>query len=105
MLDLQINNDSEQVLELQVSGQLLYSDAEDFKEKVIPLLKEQSKVKVNCSDLVFLDSAGMGSFVRLWKECKIIGAELELYNVIEDVQSLLRIARLHQLTRIIAKAQ
>ena len=70
---------------------------------MIPHLKEQSKVKVNCSDLDFLDSAGMGSFVRLWKECKMIGAELELYNVIDDVQSLLRIARLHQLTRIIAK--
>ena len=103
MLKLSINNDNDQILELEVSGQLLYSDAELFKEQVIPHLKEQSKVKVNCSDLDFLDSAGMGSFVRLWKECKMIGAELELYNVIDDVQSLLRIARLHQLTRIIAK--
>lgn len=103
MLKLQVKNNSDQVLELEVGGQLLYSDAEHFKDTVLPHLKEQSKVKVDCNDLVFLDSAGMGSFVRLWKECKMIGAELELYNVIEDVQSLLRIARLHQLTRIITK--
>lgn len=105
MLKLEITNSGEKLLELEVGGQLLYSDAEHFKETVLPHLKEQDKVKVNCNDLVFLDSAGMGSFVRLWKECKMIGAELELYNVIDDVQSLLRIARLHQLTRIISKPE
>lgn len=104
MLKLHVKNNGEHILELEVGGQLLYSDAEHFKDTVLPHLKEQSKVTVDCNDLVFLDSAGMGSFVRLWKECKMIGAELELYNVIEDVQSLLRIARLHQLTRIITKA-
>lgn len=103
MLKLEIKKNDGQILELEVGGQLLYSDAEHFKETVLAYLKEQSKVKVDCSDLNFLDSAGMGSFVRLWKECKMIGAELELYNVIDDVQSLLRIARLHQLTRIISK--
>lgn len=103
MFKLEIKNNNEQLLELEVGGQLLYSDAEHFKETVLPYLKEQTKVSVDCSDLEFLDSAGMGSFVRLWKECKMIGAELELYNVIDDVQSLLRIARLHQLTRIISK--
>lgn len=104
MLKLNIKNNNDQLLELEVGGQLLYSDAEYFKEMVLPHLKEQAQVKVDCADLNFLDSAGMGSFVRLWKECKMIGAELELYNVIDDVQALLRIARLHQLTRIISKA-
>ncbi len=103
MLKLKIKNDNQQILDLEVGGQLLYSDAEHFKETVLAHLKEQSKVRVDCSDLNFLDSAGMGSFVRLWKECKIIGAELELHNVVDDVQSLLRIARLHQLTRIVSK--
>ena len=103
MLELDINDTDSQTLELKIGGQLLYNDTELFKERVLPCLKEQSKVKVDCEQLSFLDSAGMGSFVRLWKECKMIGAELELYNVVEDVQSLLRIARLHQLTRIISK--
>ncbi len=103
MLKLEIKKDDGVELELEVGGQLLYSDAEHFKETVLPHLKEQSVVIVDCSELNFLDSAGMGSFVRLWKECKMIGADLELHNVIDDVQSLLRIARLHQLTRIISK--
>jgi anti-anti-sigma factor len=103
MLKLHVNSNETNCLEISVGGQLLYSDAEQFKDTVLPYLKEQSKVKVDCSNLNFLDSAGMGSFVRLWKECKIIGADLEFHNVIEDVQNLLKIARLHQLTRIIAK--
>lgn len=103
MLKLDINSNEKDCLRISVGGQLLYSDAEHFKDTVLPYLKEQSKVKVDCSDLSFLDSAGMGSFVRLWKECKIIGADLEFNNVIEDVQNLLKIARLHQLTKIIAK--
>jgi anti-sigma B factor antagonist len=105
MLKLNVKqSDDGQCLEIEVGGQLLYSEAERFKDTVLPHLKEQSKVKVDCSDLSFLDSAGMGSFVRLWKECKMIGADLEFHNVVEDVQSLLKIARLHQLTRIIAKS-
>lgn len=103
MLELNITNNDGQTLEVAVGGQLLYSEAEKFKESILPHLREQSKVKIDCSDLNFLDSAGMGSFVRLWKECKMIGADLEFHNVVDDVQALLRIARLHQLTRIITK--
>ncbi len=103
MLKLEVKNEDDRCLEIEVGGQLVYSEAEQFKDTVLPYLREQSRVKVDCSDLVFLDSAGMGSFVRLWKECKIIGAELEFHNVIEDVQNLLKIARLHQLTKIVSK--
>jgi len=99
MLKLDVQ-DKDSCLEISVSGQLVYSEAEQFKDKVLPYLKEQSNVKVNCEGLSFLDSAGMGSFVRLWKECKMIGAELEFANVVEDVRNLLKIARLHQLTKI-----
>ncbi len=104
MLRLEINDSNNDCLEICVSGQLVYSEAEQFKETILPYLKEQARVKVDCSSLSFLDSAGMGAFVRLWKECKIIGAELEFNNVLEDVKSLLRIARLHQLTKITSKS-
>ncbi len=100
MLQLDVKNENEDCLDIRVGGQLLYSEAEEFKETVLPYLKEQSRVRVDCCDLSFLDSAGMGSFVRLWKECKMIGADLEFNNVIDDVQNLLKIARLHQLTKI-----
>lgn len=104
MLRLEINDANNDCLEISVSGQLVYSEAEQFKETILPYLKEQAKVKVDCSNLSFLDSAGMGSFVRLWKECKIIGAELEFNNVVDDVRNLLKIARLHQLTKITSKS-
>lgn len=100
MLELEIVRNEEKYLEVGVGGQLLYSEAERFKESILPHLKEQTKVIIDCSKLDFIDSAGMGSFVRLWKECKIIGAELEFQNVVDHVQNLLKIARLHQLTSI-----
>jgi anti-sigma B factor antagonist len=100
ILKLKIKRDEEKFLEVEVGGQLLYSDAERFKDTLIPYLKEQERVVVDCAHLEFVDSAGMGSFVRLWKECKIIGAELEFHNVLDHVQNLLKIARLHQLTSI-----
>lgn len=103
MLDLEVKNEDNECLEIEVGGQLLYSEAEQFKETVLPYLKEQSHVRVDCARLMFLDSAGMGSFVRLWKECKMIGAELEFNNVVDDVQELLKIARLHQLTKITSR--
>lgn len=104
MLELSIDDKDDTCLNIEVGGQLVYSEAEQFKEKVLSHLREQTKVKVDCSKLKFLDSAGMGSFVRLWKECKMIGADLEFENVVEDVQNLLKIARLHQLTKITLKS-
>jgi anti-sigma B factor antagonist len=100
MLELEIVRNEEKHLEIEVGGQLLYSEAEKFKDTILPYLKEQNKVTIDCKRLDFIDSAGMGSFVRLWKECKIIGADLEFQNVVDHVQNLLKIARLHQLTSI-----
>ena len=100
MLELDVKKNEEKLLEIEVGGQLLYSEAAKFKDTILPYLKEQARVVVDCTKLDFIDSAGMGSFVRLWKECRIIGADLEFQNVVEHVQNLLKIARLHQLTNI-----
>ena len=96
-LDVQEKEDR---LLIKISGQLLYSEADQFKEEVLPKIGEHSIVTVDCEDLGFIDSAGTGAIVRLWKECRMVGAELELIKVIPEVQKLLHMTRLHQLAKV-----
>ena len=85
---------------ITVGGQLLYSEADHFKEEILPKIGQHSVVTVDCKDLEFIDSAGTGAIVRLWKECRMVGAELELIQVLPEVQKLLYMTRLHQLAKI-----
>lgn len=85
---------------VKIGGQLLYSEADQFKEEVLPKIGQHSVVIVDCQDLEFIDSAGTGAIVRLWKECRMVGAELELIKVIPEVQKLLHLTRLHQLAKV-----
>ena len=96
-LDVQENDDR---LLVKIEGQLLYSEADHFKEEVLPKIGQHAVVIVDCEGLEFLDSAGTGAIVRLWKECRMVGAELELVKVIPEVQKLLHMTRLHQLAKV-----
>ena len=96
-LDFQDNEDT---LFVKIDGQLLYSEADHFKEEVIPKIGQHTVVSVDCERLEFIDSAGTGAIVRLWKECRMVGAELELIRVLPEVQKLLHMTRLHQLAKV-----
>lgn len=96
-LDVQTDNDR---LFIKIGGQLLYSEADNFKDEVLPKIGQHSLVTVDCEELEFIDSAGTGAIVRLWKECRMVGAELELVKVVPEVQKLLHMTRLHQLARV-----
>lgn len=98
-MKLDINNESER-LYVKIGGQLLYSEADHFKEEVLPKIGQHSTVTLDCEELEFIDSAGTGAIVRLWKECRMVGAELELVKVIPGVQKLLHMTRLHQLAKV-----
>ncbi|MBI1858329.1 MAG: STAS domain-containing protein [Candidatus Melainabacteria bacterium] len=98
---MQLNiNENEDKLFVKINGQLLYSEADHFKEEVLPKIGQHSTVTIDCEHLEFIDSAGTGAIVRLWKECRMVGAELELIKVIPEVQKLLHMTRLHQLAKV-----
>lgn len=92
--------DKDDNLFIKIGGQLLYSEADNFKEEIIPKIGQHRVVTLDCEDLQFIDSAGTGAIVRLWKECRMVGAELELIKVIPEVQKLLHLTRLHQLAKV-----
>ncbi len=93
-------SDKEDRLFIKIGGQLLYSEADHFKDEILPKIGQHSTVTVDCEDLEFIDSAGTGAIVRLWKECRMVGAELELIRVVPEVQKLLHMTRLHQLAKV-----
>lgn len=99
MLKLDVS-DKDDRLFVKIAGQLLYSEADHFKEEILPKIGQHSVVTVDCEYLEFIDSAGTGAIVRLWKECRMVGAELELVRVIPEVQKLLHMTRLHQLAKV-----
>lgn len=98
-MKLEVEEKDDKLL-IKISGQLLYSEADHFKEEVLPKIGQHAVVTVDCENLGFIDSAGTGAIVRLWKECRMVGAELELIKVVPEVQKLLHMTRLHQLAKV-----
>ena len=98
-MKLELKSENERLF-VKIGGQLLYSEADNFKEEVLPKIGQHSIVTLDCESLEFIDSAGTGAIVRLWKECRMVGAELELVKVIPAVQKLLHMTRLHQLAKV-----
>ena len=98
-MKLEVEEKDDRLL-IKISGQLLYSEADQFKEEILPKIGQHSTVTLDCENLGFIDSAGTGAIVRLWKECRMVGAELELVRVIPEVQKLLHMTRLHQLAKV-----
>ncbi len=98
-MKLDVNDESDRLF-IKIGGQLLYSEADYFKDEILPKIGQHSLVTVDCQELSFIDSAGTGAIVRLWKECRMVGAELELIKVVPEVQKLLHMTRLHQLAKV-----
>ena len=98
-MELSVEDKSDRLF-IKIGGQLLYSETDTFKEEILPKIGQHSVVTVDCEGLQFIDSAGIGAIVRLWKECRMVGADLELIRVIPEVQKLLYLTRLHQLAKV-----
>jgi anti-sigma B factor antagonist len=80
---------------VSVVGEIDIYNANDLKESLLSLINEKNAdVYVDCSELRFIDSTGLGSLVSVLKTVKGYGGSVVLANVRKTIAKLFRITNL-----------
>ena len=80
---------------VSVVGEIDIYNANDLKDALLSLVKEkEADLFIDCVELSFIDSTGLGSLVTVLKTVKLFGGEVILANVKKAIAKLFRITNL-----------
>ena len=79
---------------LKCSGRLTCETSELFRSEVKKLLSQHKNIHVDLSDLHFMDSSGLGTFLSSYVSAKSAGCDLKLENPSKSVRELLKMTHL-----------
>lgn len=81
-------------------GDLDASNSKDFKEKIAPVLKENSKVVMDMGHVKFVDSSGLGAILSCLRQLNSDGGDLFLFGLNKPVQTLIELVRMNRVFQI-----
>ncbi len=94
-MEITINHPSESVALIRLKGKFTIEDVNHFKEETVPLTKSGiATLLMSFTDLVYIDSSGIGSLILLMNTAKNQGMNLIVYNLQEEIQNVFRISYL-----------
>lgn len=82
------------VTQVRCTGRLIIETSMQLKAEVRPLLVNKQRVVLDLTDLVQMDSSGLGVLVGLYIASKTAGCELQLVNLTPRVRELLSMSNL-----------
>ncbi len=86
---------------VEVEGQLIVSNRQELKQKVLDHLEKGArKVLVDFGRTSYIDSSGLGVLVSLAKRMRELGGDLRLANLNDDLQTLFELTKLDTLFQI-----
>jgi len=89
------------VLVVDVEGQLIVGNRQELKQKVLEELDNgEKKFVVDFEKTGYIDSSGLGVLVSLSKKVREQGGELRLANLNEDLKTLFELTKLDTLFQI-----
>lgn len=84
-----------------LSGEIDSATSEDFYAEVkAAYLHDKKDIEFNCTNLTFIDSTMLGTFVKLFKELKADGFQMMLKNVQPRIRKLFEICSLDTIMEI-----
>lgn len=100
-MSLNINKifDNEKNLwEVKLTGEVDIYNANDLKENLINLLQEnETDIKLDCKELEYIDSTGLGILIGILKRLKNIEKNIIITNPKSNISKLLKITGLDQI--------
>ena len=92
---------AENKLYFSLSGEIDSATSEDFYAEVkAAYLHDKKDIEFDCSDLTFIDSTMLGTFVKLFKELKADGHNMVLCGVQARIRKLFEICSLDTIMEI-----
>lgn len=85
-------------LVVEVQGQLVVSNRQDFKQLVLDEVEHGARlIVIDFTKSAYIDSSGLGALVSLGKRIREAGGELRLAALNEDLRTLFELTRLDSL--------
>ena len=78
---------------VKCKGRLVFGQTDILQKAVRDLLPKSSRVVIDLNDVDFMDSAGLGTVVRLYVSAKTSHCELQLVNLGPRIRELFGLAR------------
>ncbi len=76
------------------------SNVRRFRDTIQPLLKDQTKVVLNMSQLKFVDSSGLGALISCLRDLNGREGDLKLCEMTRSVRALFELMRMHRVFSI-----
>lgn len=93
-------------LVVEVEGQLVVSNRQDFKQLVLDEVEDGVRlVVIDFTKSAYIDSSGLGALVSLGKRIREAGGELRLAALNEDLRTLFELTRLDSLFPVFASRE
>ncbi len=90
-------------LVVDVEGQLVVSNRQEFKQAILDAVEEGARVVVvDFSRSPYIDSSGLGALVSLGKRLRELGGDLRLTGLNDDLRTLFELTRLDVLFPLFA---
>jgi anti-sigma B factor antagonist len=74
---------------VRLSGKLVAGVTDILVSEVRRLIPDHKRIVLDLTDLVYMDSMGLGSIIRLYVSAKSAGTTLELINLSKRIRELL----------------
>jgi anti-anti-sigma factor len=82
---------------IRCSGRIVSSTSPYLRQTARPLIAENKLVVMDLTEVVFLDSSGLGTIVGLWVNAKKNNCEFKLIRLNERIKDLLHMTHLASL--------
>ena len=96
----------EKALVLSLHGNLDADSVSAFKKTSYKLVEEGMRfLVIDCSELGFIDSTGLGALISLLRKLRMQNGDLKVAGLNNEVRSVFEITRLHRLFDILPNVQ
>lgn len=94
MLDYRIN-DSESCVEIFLIGEIDMFNAGELKKIISP--KDSREIIMNCKELEYIDSTGLGAMVNVLKKAKSLGGSVRIIGLKPQIYKLFMLTELNSI--------
>ena len=99
-MELQLQKFDGVAVELIQAENLDASNTRGFKQRITPILESETQVALDCSQLQFVDSSGIGAILACLRRINARGGDVRLFGITRPVRALFELVRMHRIFEI-----
>lgn len=97
-------NEENNCWNVSIFGEIDIFNSKELKSKLLLLLKEkEADLKLDCNNLDYIDSTGLGALVAILKHVKVFGGDIYITNIKPSIAKLFKITNLDKVFLIEVK--